>query len=87
MAETIALVGGETLLGREVREVLGETVLGQQIRLVASSDEDAGVLTDVGGSAAFLAKLNPDAVEDAGAIILAGSPSRRSPRWRRIRRG
>jgi aspartate-semialdehyde dehydrogenase len=73
LAETIALVGGETLLGREVREVLGATVLGQQIRLVASSDEDAGVLTDIGGSAAFLAKLNPDAVEDAGAIILAGS--------------
>jgi aspartate-semialdehyde dehydrogenase len=73
LAETIALVGGETLLGREVREVLGETALGQQIRLVASTDEDTGVLTDVGGSAAFLAKLNPDAVEDAGAVILAGS--------------
>jgi aspartate-semialdehyde dehydrogenase len=73
LAETIALVGSETLLGREVREVLGATVLGQQIRLVASSEEDAGVLTDIGGSAAFLAKLNPDAVEDAGAIILAGS--------------
>jgi aspartate-semialdehyde dehydrogenase len=73
LAETIALVGSETLLGREVREVLGETALGQQIRLVASSEEDTGVLTDVGGSAAFLAKLNPDAVEDAGAVILAGS--------------
>jgi aspartate-semialdehyde dehydrogenase len=77
LAETIALVGGETLLGREVREVLGETALGQRIRLVAGTDavteEDTGILTEIGGSAAFLAKLNPDAVEDAGAVILAGS--------------
>ena len=73
MAETIALVGGETLLGREVREVLGETALGQHVRLVAAADEETGTLTEIGGSAAFLAKLEPDAVEDADALILAGS--------------
>lgn len=73
MAETIALVGGETLLGREVREVLGETALGQHVRLVASADEESGTLTEIGGSAAFLAKLDPEAVEDADALILAGS--------------
>jgi len=73
LAETIALVGGETLLGREVREVLGETALGQHVRLVAAADEETGTLTEIGGSAAFLAKLEPDAVEDADALILAGS--------------
>lgn len=73
MADTIALVGGETLLGREVRDVLGETALGQQLRLVASGEEEAGTLTDVGGSPAFLAKMEPAAVEDAAVLILAGS--------------
>lgn len=73
MAETIALVGGETLLGRELREVLGETALGQHLRLVAGAEEESGTLTEIGGSAAFLAKLDPDAVEDAEALILAGS--------------
>lgn len=73
MAETIALVGGETLLGRELREVLGETALGQHVRLVASEEEESGTLTDIGGSAAFLAKLEPDAIEDAQALLLAGS--------------
>lgn len=73
LAETIALVGGETLLGRELREVFGETALGQYLRLVAASEEDSGTLTELGGSAAFLAKLEPDAIEDADAVLLAGS--------------
>jgi len=73
LAEKIALVGGETLLGRELREVLGETALGQHVRLVAAAEEESGTLTEIGGSAAFLAKLDPDAVEDAEALILAGS--------------
>ncbi len=73
MAEIIALVGGETLLGREVREVLGETGLGSHLRLVASGEEDVGTLTELGGEPAFLAKLDPDAVEDAAVVILAGS--------------
>jgi len=73
LSETIALVGGETLLGRELREVLGETALGQHVRLVAAAEEESGTLTEIGGSAAFLAKLEPDAVEDAEALILAGT--------------
>ncbi len=73
MAETIALVGGETLLGKEVRDVLGETALGAQLRLVAGAEDESGTLTEIGGTPAFLARLNPDAVEDAAVVILAGS--------------
>jgi aspartate-semialdehyde dehydrogenase len=74
LADTIALVGGETLLGRELRDVFGETALGQQVRLVSGADEETGTLTEIGGSPSFLAKLGPDAVEDAAVVILAGSP-------------
>jgi aspartate-semialdehyde dehydrogenase len=73
LAETIALVGGETLLGREVRDVLGETALGQHMRLVAGADEESGTLTAIGDAAAFLAKLNPEDLVEATVIILAGS--------------
>lgn len=73
MADLIALVGGETLLGRELREVFSESALGDQLRLVASAEEESGTLTELGGSASFLAKLEPEAVEDAGALLLAGS--------------
>ncbi len=75
MPETIALIGGETLLGREVREVLGALESGRDIRLVASSEEESGTLTEMDGAAAFLAKLDEDAVEGASVLILAGSPA------------
>lgn len=73
MAETIALVGSETLLGREVGEVFAETAMGQQLRLVAGDKDEEGKLTEIGGAPAFLTKLEADAVEDAGVVILAGS--------------
>jgi aspartate-semialdehyde dehydrogenase len=73
LADTIALIGGETLLGREVREVFGESALGSHLRLVAAVDEEAGKIAEVGGAATFLSKLEPDAVEDAAVIILAGT--------------
>ncbi len=73
MADTIALVGGETLLGREVRDVLSGSSLAHNVRLVAAEEEGTGKLTEVDGAATFLAKLEPDAVEDAAVIILAGT--------------
>jgi aspartate-semialdehyde dehydrogenase len=73
MPDRIALIGGETLLGREVLEVLGESALGSHLRLVAADAEESGKLTEIDGAATFLTKLDPDAVEDAAVIILAGS--------------
>jgi aspartate-semialdehyde dehydrogenase len=73
LAETIALVGGDTLLGREVQDVLAESAMGSQLRLVAAQEEETGTLTEMGGEATFLAKLDVDAVEDAAVVILAGT--------------
>jgi aspartate-semialdehyde dehydrogenase len=73
LSDTIALIGGETLLGKEVREVLAATELGERVRLVASAEEASGTLTELDGGAAFLAKLDPEDVEDARVVILAGA--------------
>lgn len=73
MAETIALVGGDTLLGREVREVFAESSLASQLRLVAAEEEETGKLTEIGGAATFLTKLDPDAVGNAAVVVLAGT--------------
>lgn len=73
MPETIALIGSETLLGKEIREVLAATELGDRIRLVASAEEASGTLTEIDGAAAFLAKLDPEDIEDARVLILAGA--------------
>ncbi|MCU1263040.1 MAG: Semialdehyde dehydrogenase, dimerization region [Bryobacterales bacterium] len=73
MAETIALVGSETLLGRELRDVLGQSSLGFDVRLVAAPDEEAGKITEAGGEPAVLVKLDRDAFAGAGAVLLACS--------------
>ncbi|MDE3198766.1 MAG: hypothetical protein KGN84_20630 [Acidobacteriota bacterium] len=73
MADTIALVGGETLLGREIVEVFGETSLGGRLKLVAAEEEETGKLTELSGAPAFLSKLDPLDIEDADVVILAGS--------------
>jgi aspartate-semialdehyde dehydrogenase len=78
LPEIIALVGSETLLGREVRDVFGETALGEQLRLLASDvaahDEEPVRLADVGGTPAILNPLDPEELEDAAVVILAGTP-------------
>ena len=74
MTQTISLIGGDTLLGREVREVFGESSMGAQLRLVAADAAETGRLTEIDGAAAFLARLDPDAVEDAAVVVLAGTP-------------
>jgi aspartate-semialdehyde dehydrogenase len=71
-AKTIVVVGTETLLGREVREVLAATPLGDDMRLVAAEEQGVGTVTESGGEAAFLIKLTPGSLQDAAAIILAG---------------
>ena len=73
MTEIIALVGSETLLGREVRDVFGESSLGEQLRLLGSDDDEIRI-ADVGGAPAILNKLDPEEVEDAAVVILAGTP-------------
>lgn len=73
MANSIALIGGETLLGREVREVFSESSLGSELRLIAADEEETGKLVALDGAATFLSKLDPDAVEDAHVIVLSGS--------------
>lgn len=70
--KTVVIVGTETLLGREVREVLAATPLGQDLRLVAAEEQGVGTLTEKAGEAAFLIKLTPASLQDARAIILAG---------------
>ena len=73
MADIIALVGSETLLGKEIRDVFGESALGEQLRLLGS-EEDEIRIADIGDAPAVLNKLDPEELEDAAVVILAGTP-------------
>ena len=74
MAEpVVALVGSDSLLGREVRDVASATPSGFALRLIADDSEQTGVLTRVGDEPALTEELTEDSLSGARVIILAGS--------------
>jgi len=69
----VALVGGESLLGREIRDLAGGTGGAFELRLLAGDEEHSGTLTRMGDEPAFVTALSAESLEDARAVILAGS--------------
>jgi aspartate-semialdehyde dehydrogenase len=74
LASTLALVGSESLMGREIRDVFAGNTLGQGLKLVAAGTEETGKLTEHGGEPAFVAALQAETLESAQLIFLAGPP-------------
>ena len=72
--ETLALVGSESLIGREIRDLLSGNTLGQDLKLVAAGVEEVGKLTEQGGEPAFLGALEEENLDSARVILLAGPP-------------
>src|SRR5581483_10714593 len=68
----VALVGGETLLGRELQEVLERRVKGIAITGYASSGE--GNFQEHEGEAVYLEPLEARSIREERAIFIAGTP-------------
>jgi aspartate-semialdehyde dehydrogenase len=69
-----ALVGSESLLGREVREVVAASGLPVDLRLVSTEPDQSISLTERGGEPVAIWGLERQALEDARVVFLAGSP-------------
>lgn len=69
----IAIVGGTSLLGREVRDVLAQSRLPARTQLIGAEEEEAGMLTREGGEAVVMTALDADNLSGARVAILAGS--------------
>jgi aspartate-semialdehyde dehydrogenase len=74
MAKTpvIALVGSESLMGRELRDLAATSTPELELKLIAAEDEEPGVLTAVGDMPAVVGGLDADSLDGARAVILAG---------------
>jgi aspartate-semialdehyde dehydrogenase len=70
----VALVGSETLMGREIRDLLSGAHLPVKLRLVAGDEEETGRLTAEAGEPAIVWGLEKQFVADADVVLLAGSP-------------
>jgi aspartate-semialdehyde dehydrogenase len=68
-----ALVGPDTLLGREIRDIIATGSPGISLRLIAGLEEEAGRLIEHSGEPAVIGGLEAASFEDAAAVFLAGS--------------
>lgn len=74
MDNSVALVGSESLLGREVRDIVATSSPGFELRLIAADGEEAGRLTRVGDEPATVTALSAVNLAGVRAVVLAASP-------------
>jgi aspartate-semialdehyde dehydrogenase len=68
----LAIVGSQSLLGREVNGLLAETGLAKEVSLIGA-DEDTGVLTERDGEPVFITELTTESLQGCHVVFLAGS--------------
>jgi aspartate-semialdehyde dehydrogenase len=71
----VAVVGGDTLLGKEVRERLEESKPSPRIELIAANTEDGTVLATDDEDAIAMTPLTAQSLTGAKVAFLAGSPA------------
>ena len=69
----VAVVGGETPLGADLREVLAASILGGRMKLIGSEDTIGAVLSEEGGEPVVITALDADELNAAEVILFAGS--------------
>lgn len=70
---TVALVGSESPLGREIRDVAATSESGIDLRLITTDAERVGTLTVVGDEPAVTGGLDAASLLGADAVLLAGT--------------
>jgi len=71
---TWALVGSDSLLGRELRDLIAEGRLAVDLKLMTGETEEAATLSAQGDEAALVWGFEAQALRDARVVLLAGSP-------------
>jgi aspartate-semialdehyde dehydrogenase len=74
-APLVAIVGGGTLIGKEVRDVLAGARLPVRVKLVGADPSETGALTEQDGEAVVMTALDEDNLAGARVAMLAGSPA------------
>jgi aspartate-semialdehyde dehydrogenase len=69
----VALIGSDSLLGREIRDLAANADPMLPLRLIAEEEDQEGALTRLGDEPAVIEALSEDALADTRAVFLAGS--------------
>jgi aspartate-semialdehyde dehydrogenase len=71
----IALVGGDTLLAKEIREVLDESKPAPRVQLISAAADGSATLTAGEEEPLVMAPLSAESLTGAKVAFLAGSPA------------
>lgn len=78
---TVAIVGSESLLGREILQLFRDRRLPYNVRHVGSEEEEAGKLTDERDEDVVITSLDESNLETSDAVILAGNSISSHKAW------
>src|SRR3954451_23304506 len=70
----VSIVGGESLLGRELRDQLSETKFPASVKLLGADAEDAKVLSIQDGEPVVITELDAEILERTQIVFLTGTP-------------
>jgi aspartate-semialdehyde dehydrogenase len=73
MNNTIAIVGSETAIGRELRDRLMESGLARGVQLIGAEDEISGIITELEGEPVVMTPMDADRLNDSDIVFCAGS--------------
>ncbi len=71
----VAVVGGDTLLAREVCELLGDSKPAPRLQLISATADGSALLSPEEESAVLMVPLAAESLEEARVAFLAGSPA------------
>ncbi|MBZ5601825.1 MAG: hypothetical protein LAO79_05915 [Acidobacteriia bacterium] len=71
----VALVGGDSLLAREIRELLSEAKPAPRVELISAAADNSTVLAKEEDEAVVMSPLSAESLEGARVAFLAGSPA------------
>ncbi len=71
----VGIVGGDTLLGREIRELLGESAPKPRVQLLAATADGSTVLAQEEEEALVMTPMNAESLEGSKAAFLAATPA------------
>ncbi len=74
ISTTVAIVGGASLLGRELQDLIRDEKLHWTLRLLSGEPEGAGALASTGEEATYLEPLSKEALDESQVVFLAGTP-------------
>lgn len=71
----IAVVGGDTLLAKEIREILAETKPSPRVQLISAAADGSATLGSEEDEAIVMAPLSAESLTGVSVAFLAGSPA------------